>query len=84
MRVARQSEADARANENPAPPDFGQASTLAFLPNGDFLLGDGYQNGRIVRYNADGEFVSEFGSVGSGPGQFDLIHGVAVDEEHRV
>jgi sugar lactone lactonase YvrE len=80
----RQSEADVRANKNPGPLDFGQASTLAFFPNGDFLLGDGYQNGRIVRYSAEGEFISEFGSVGGGPGQFELIHGVAVDREHRI
>ena len=82
--MPRQSEAEARANPNPGPLDFGQASVLAFLPNGDFLLGDGYQNGRIVRYNADGEFLSEFGSVGTGPGQFDLIHGVGMDRDHRV
>ena len=74
----------ARDNPNPGPLDFGQNAVLAFLPNGDFLLGDGYQNGRIVRYNAEGEFLSEFGSVGSGPGEFDLIHGVAVDRDNRV
>lgn len=80
----RQTTEEARAITNPGPLDFGQPSTLAFLPNGDFLLGDGYQNGRIVRYDAEGAFVSEFGSVGSGPGQFDLIHGVAVDRDRRI
>ncbi len=80
----RQSGEEARANKNPGPLDFGQASVMTFLPDGDFLLGDGYQNGRIARYNAAGELVSEFGSVGSGPGQFDLIHGVAVDRDHRI
>ena len=80
----RQSGEEARANPNPGPLDFGQASTMTFLPNGDFLVADGYQNGRIIRYTEDGEFVSEFGSVGSGPGQFDLIHGVAVDREGRI
>jgi hypothetical protein len=73
-----------RENPNPGPLDFGQNSVLAFLPNGDFLLGDGYQNGRIVRYNAEGELLYEFGSVGDGPGQFDLIHGVAVDRDNRI
>ena len=57
---------------------------MTFLPNGDFLVGDGYQNGRIIRYNEQGEFISEFGSVGSGPGQFDLIHGIAVDRDRRI
>ena len=80
----RQGEEEARANKTPGPLDFGQASVLTFLPNGDFLFGDGYQNGRIVRYNAAGEFVSEFGSVGTGPGQFDLIHGIAVDRAGRI
>jgi hypothetical protein len=80
----RESDEVVRANPNPGPLDFGQPATLTFMPNGDFLLADGYQNGRIVRYNAQGELVSEFGSVGSGPGQFDLVHGIAVDREHRI
>jgi len=79
-----QSGEEARANTSPGPLDFGQASVMTFLPNGDFLVGDGYQNGRIIRYNAEGELLSEFGSVGSGPGQFDLIHGVAVDRDRRI
>ena len=75
---------EARANLNPGPLDFGQPAVLAFLPDGHFLLGDGYHNGRIVKYTTDGEYVSEFGSVGSGPGQFDLVHGIAVDKNSRI
>jgi hypothetical protein len=71
-------------NPNPGPLEFGQNAVLAFMPNGDFLLGDGYQNGRVVRYNAQGEFVSQFGTLGTGPGQFDLIHGIAVDRNNRI
>ena len=80
----------ARDNPNPGPLDYGQASVMTFLPNGDFLVGDGYQNGRIIRYNAAGEFVSEFGTVdsddapGGPPGAFDLIHGIAVDRDGRI
>ena len=97
----------ARENLNPGPLDFGQNAVLAFMPNGDFLVGDGYQNGRVIRFNSKGEFVSEFGSVdecvrpasvqptkpaycSSGdksthaPGQFDLIHGIAVDKNNRI
>jgi hypothetical protein len=74
----------ARDNPNPGPYDYGQASTMTFLPNGDFLVADGYQNGRIIRYNPEGKLISEFGSVGSGTGQFDLVHGVAVDRQGRI
>ena len=76
--------ADARSNPNPGPYTYGDPAVLAFFPNGDFLLGDGYWNSRIVRYNADGEFLMEFGQLGDGPGQFDLVHGLAIDRDHRI
>ena len=74
----------ARANPDPGPFDYGDPAVMAFFPNGDFLLADGYWNSRIVRYNAQGEYISEFGELGTGPGQFDLVHGVAVDRNHRI
>ena len=76
--------AEARANPNPGPYTYGDPSVMAFFPNGDFLLGDGYWNSRIIRYNARGEFLQEFGELGDGPGQFDLIHGLAIDRSHRI
>ena len=75
---------EARANPDPGPYEFGWPSTLAFLPNGDFLLADGYWNGRVVKFNAAGEYLMEWGEVGTGPGEFDLMHGTAVDREGRV
>ena len=79
---------EARANPNPGPYEFGWPSTLAFLPNGDFLLADGYWNSRIIRYTAGGEYVREWGELGIGPnappGSFNLLHGTAVDREGRV
>lgn len=75
---------EARANPNPAPYTYGEPAVLAFLPDGSFLLGDGYWNTRIIKYDAEGEYLMEWGEAGSGPGQFDLVHGLAVDREHRV
>ena len=81
----RQTDEEVLANQPPGPLDFGQAAVLAFFPNGDFLVGDGYQNGRIARYNAQGEHLSDFGEPGSGaPGKFNLVHGVAIDRERRI
>lgn len=76
--------AEARANPNPGPYAYGDPAVLAFLPDGSLLLGDGYWNSRIIKYDADGEYVMEWGELGSGPGQFDLVHGVAVDRDRRV
>ncbi len=75
---------EARANPNPGPYTYGEPAVLAFLPDGSFLLGDGYWHTRIVKYSADGEYLMEWGEVGSGPGQFDLVHGLAVDRGRRV
>ncbi len=75
---------EARANPNPGPFEYGEPAVLAFLPDGSFLLGDGYWHSRIVKYDADGTYVMEWGELGSGPGQFDLVHGLAVDQERRV
>ena len=68
----------------PGPYQYGQPAVMAFYPNGDFLLGDGYWNCRVVRYNARGEFVSEFGECGTGDGQFDTVHGLAIDRDGRI
>jgi hypothetical protein len=75
---------EARANPTPGPYAYGEPAVLAFLPDGSFLLGDGYWNTRIVKYAADGTYVTEWGEAGSGPGQFDLVHGLAVDQDQRV
>ena len=74
----------ARVNPHPGPYDFGQQSTMVFFPDGSFLLSDGYFNSRVVKYNAQGEYLMEWGELGSGPGQFDLVHGIAVDRSGRV
>ena len=75
---------EARANPTPGPFDYGDPAVLAFLPDGSFLLGDGYWNTRIVKYDADGTYLMEWGEAGTGPGQFDLVHGLAIDRAHRV
>jgi sugar lactone lactonase YvrE len=76
--------AEARANPHPGPYTYGDPAVLAFMPDGSFYLGDGYWNTRIVKYDAGGEYLREWGELGDGPGQFDLVHGVAVDRDHRI
>jgi streptogramin lyase len=55
-------------------------SDIAFGPNGRIYVSDGYGNSRILEYNAKGERVRQWGSPGTGPGQFQQPHGVAVDD----
>jgi hypothetical protein len=78
------SRAEARANPHPGPYTYGDPAVLAFFPDGTWLLGDGYWNTRVVKYAANGDYIMEWGELGSGPGQFDLVHGLAIDRNRRV
>ncbi|MDA8744453.1 peptidase [Rubripirellula amarantea] len=55
-------------------------TNFAFLPNGDFLLADGYGAWAIHRYTRDGKWLSHFGGAGDGKGKFALPHGIWLDD----
>jgi hypothetical protein len=57
---------------------------VAFAPNGDIVVSDGYGNARIVRFTAEGKYLSQFGRRGNGPGQFQLPHNVVIDAKGRI
>ncbi len=63
---------------------FNQPTDIAFAANGDFYVSDGYGNARVVQYNRRGNFIRQWGSPGSGPGQFNLPHAVQVDSKGNV
>src|SRR5438552_2973627 len=60
---------------------FNGTTDIAFAPNGHIFISDGYGNARILEYTADGKRLREWGSAGTGPGQFHQPHGIAVDAE---
>jgi DNA-binding beta-propeller fold protein YncE len=72
------------AGDNDSLYAFNLPANLTFAPNGDFFVADGYGNSRIVRYNKNGEFLAKWGRKGSGDGEFDLVHDVALDAQGRV
>jgi len=57
---------------------FGRPQDIAFLPDGRILIADGLDNNRIIVMDNDMNYLSEIGSEGSGPGQTNTIHAVAV------
>jgi len=63
---------------------FNRPTDIAFLPNGDFYVTDGYINTRVVKYSKDGKYLLEWGKPGKGPGEFDLVHGIAIDRQNRI
>lgn len=55
-------------------------TNFAFLPDGGFLLADGYGGWCIHRYDSEGNWISKFGSPGKADGQFSLPHGLWIDD----
>jgi sugar lactone lactonase YvrE len=68
--------------QEPALTPFRGATDIAFAPNGRIFICDGYANARILEYTVDGKKLREWGSVGTGPGQFHLPHSIVVDENN--
>ena len=63
---------------------FNRPTNVTFAPNGDFFVSDGYVNSRVVRYNKNGDYLTHWGKKGTGDGEFNLVHDVALDSEGRV
>jgi len=54
-------------------------TNYAFLPDGDFLLADGYGSYFIHRFDKHGTWKSCFGGPGEGGGKFNTPHGICFD-----
>jgi peptidylamidoglycolate lyase len=63
---------------------FNMPTDVAVLRDGSFYVSDGYGNTRVIKFSSTGRFLLAWGSPGSGPGQFDLPHGITVDDSGRV
>jgi DNA-binding beta-propeller fold protein YncE len=63
---------------------FHRPTDVAFGPNGDIFVADGYGNSRVVKFSKDGKFLKEWGKRGSAPGDFHTPHSIAVDKQGRV
>ena len=65
-------------------PPFNRPTKPLVAPNGDIYVVDGYGNARVHRFTADGKFVQSWGEPGTGPGQFNLPHSLAITPDNKV
>jgi len=69
------------------PDTFNQPSDVVTAPNGDIFVADGHggnSNARIVKFSKDGKFIKTWGKKGTGPGEFDTPHAIAMDSKGRL
>jgi DNA-binding beta-propeller fold protein YncE len=66
---------------------FFAPSDVVVASNGDIFVADGHgggTNARIVKFNRDGKYLKEWGTYGSGPGDFTVPHAIAMDSTGRI
>jgi sugar lactone lactonase YvrE len=74
----------------PTPPplkyEFRRPTDVAWDPQGNIFVSDGYINHRVVKFTKEGRYVTQVGSEkpGSQPSQFNTPHGIAVDLQGNV
>ncbi len=49
------------------PVNFNLPTDIAFAPNGDLYVTDGYGGARVVKFSRDGKYLLEWGKRGTGP-----------------
>ena len=71
--------------------EFDAPTDIAFGANGTFFVADGHTGGgadfgnaRIVKFDRNGKFLMSWGKKGMEPGEFDVPHALASDNEGRI
>jgi DNA-binding beta-propeller fold protein YncE len=69
------------------PDTFNGPADVVIGANGDIFVADGHygdNTGRVVKFSKGGKFLKEWGKRGSGPGEFDEPHGIAMDSKGHI
>ena len=63
---------------------FNLPTDIAFTPSGEMFITDGYGNARVHKFDADGNYQFSWGEPGTGPGEFNMPHGVHINHQGHV
>jgi sugar lactone lactonase YvrE len=69
-----------------APDYFYQPNDVVTAANGDIFVSEGHGGGnyRILKFDRTGKFIKDWGKAGSGPGEFQAPHALAIDSRQRL
>jgi sugar lactone lactonase YvrE len=72
-----------------APDGFTEPNAVLVAPDGSIFVSQGHTkdykgNPRVIKFDADGKFIKQWGSSGPGPGQFGMPHCLAMDSKGNL
>jgi len=63
---------------------FNRPTDVAVAEDGTVFISDGYRNSRVMQFSPDGLFLGQWGVNGKGVGEFDVPHGLSMDNKGRI
>jgi sugar lactone lactonase YvrE len=68
---------------------FDEPTDVLVAPNGTIFVTEGHSGGtkgndRVSKFSPDGKFIKSWGKSGSGPGEFNAPHTIAMDSRGRL
>lgn len=63
---------------------FQRPTDVAWDATGNIYVADGFGNSRVAKFAKNGKFIKSWGSRGTENGQFNIVHGIAVDLQGNV
>jgi len=63
---------------------FRQPTDVAWDPQGNIYISDGYVNSRVAKFDKNGDWVKQWGDFGSAPGQLNTPHSIANDRQGNL
>ena len=63
---------------------FNRPADVAWDVEGNIFVADGYGNSRVVKVDKNGRWMKTWGSRGSAPGQFNILHTIVNDAKGNI
>jgi sugar lactone lactonase YvrE len=70
------------------PDTFSAPNAVLVAPNGTIFVSDGHEadkgNARVIKFDANGKFIKQWGEEGAEQGQLEVPHALAMDSQGRL